>query len=275
MKFKAIFIDIDGTLMDGKGDISERNIANIARLRQAGVFTVIDTGRNLADAKSILEMTGFTLPVIGANGSYITDDNCEDVVFESAIPPDACQEVVRVCREYGALPSFSTQWYFYSEKGFLRFAEMTRPEWQIREKENLIGEPLCIEPDGWERFIVDNRIVKCNLFHEDDRVLARIRKKMAALRAVSLASKGDHNIEYNNRGVTKGSGLRWYLKAHGLKKEESMAVGDGDNDLSMLNSAGFGVAMGNSYAGLLKKADYITDSVANDGLSHVLEKFVE
>ena len=273
MKFKAIFIDIDGTLMDGKGDISERNIANIARLRQAGVFTVIDTGRNLADAKSILEMTGFTLPVIGANGSYITDDECKNVVFESAMSPKACREIVKICREYGALPSFSTRWCFYAEKGFLRFAEMTRPEWQIRDKENLIGEPFYIEPDGWERFIAGNAVVKCNLFHEDDRVLARIQKEMVALHAVSLASRGEYNIEYNNRGVTKGSGLRWYLRAHGLKKEESMAVGDGDNDLSMLKSAGFGVAMGNSYAGLLKKADYITESIVNDGLSQVLEKF--
>ena len=273
MKFKAIFIDIDGTLMDGKGNISERNIANIARLRQAGVWIIIDTGRNLADAKRILEMTGFILPVIGANGSYITDDNCRDAVFESPMQPNVCREVVRICRKYGALPSFSTRWYFYPEKGFMRFAEMTRPEWQIREKENLIGEPLYIEPDGWDRFIAENIIVKCNLYHEDDKILAKIQKEMTGLHAVSLASKGEHNVEYNNHGVTKGSGLRWFLRAHGLKKEESMAVGDGDNDLSMLNSAGFGVAMGNSYAGLLKKADYVTENIANDGLSYVLEKY--
>ena len=93
-------------------------------------------------------------------------------------------------------------------------------------------------------------------------------------RGLELVGSLRYNIEINAAGVNKGKGLVNLGRMLGIRREEIMACGDGDNDIVMLKEAGFGVAMANGEEKVKEAADYITLSNEEDGVADVIEKFV-
>ena len=83
-----------------------------------------------------------------------------------------------------------------------------------------------------------------------------------------------HNIEINRRGVNKGQSLRWLAKTLGLTMENVVAIGDSDNDLTMLRAAGLGIAMGNAAQNIRLTADAVTASNAECGVTQAIETYI-
>src|SRR3712207_9057504 len=86
-----------------------------------------------------------------------------------------------------------------------------------------------------------------------------------------VSSLGD-NFEIMNKGVSKGRGVQELAEFYGLTKDEVICIGDGENDLSMIEYAGLGIAMGNAPNFIKEKANYITDTNDNDGVAKAIEK---
>ena len=80
-------------------------------------------------------------------------------------------------------------------------------------------------------------------------------------------------VDVTAKGNTKQNGIDQIIRHFGIKLEETMAFGDGGNDISMLRHAGIGVAMGNANDNVKAVADYVTTSVDEDGIAHALEQF--
>ena len=120
-----------------------------------------------------------------------------------------------------------------------------------------------------------NTVEKFNLFfkkeREDDRTKAR--EALNQFSDLSITSSLGNNLEINHKDATKGNGLASLAAYLGLKKEEVMACGDGENDISMLDEAGIGVAMGNASDLVKRAADVVTLTNDQDGVAYAIEKW--
>ena len=271
MQYKSVFIDIDGTTMDGKGQISDRTVKTIQRLIESGVLVAVNTGRVLAEVQDILQAMGLRLPVIGANGGYYTDDFGQNVIYNSRMPAEDCLRIIELCNKYKVLPCFSTPMHFHPQQPFLEIISQKMPSWQTHAQQAHVEAPQCIEPKDWPQFLQRETAVKCSILLLGTPMVAQLKRELAAMGTLELTSESELLIEYNNAGTTKGSGMLHYLAAQGLKAQDAVAIGDGDNDLPMLQQAGLGVAMGNADPRLQQAADYVTGTIGQDGLATALE----
>lgn len=274
MQQKMVFIDIDGTTMDEQGRVSQRTINTIRRLKENGIPVVVNTGRILAEVQDILQVMGLHLPVIGANGGYYTDDLGQEIVYTSRMPADQCLRIIELCKKYKVLPCFSTPMHFHPQKPFLEIVSQKMPGWQEHAQRAHVETPQCIDATEWPRFLQRETAVKCSIILLDSPQVTQLKRELEDMGTLELTSESQMLIEYNNIGTTKGSGMLHYLAAHGLQAQNAVAVGDGDNDLPMLQQAGFSVAMGNADLLLQQAANYITGTVWKDGLAMALEKFL-
>jgi hypothetical protein len=272
MQKKIVFIDIDGTTMDENGQISSRTVHTIQRLKEAGIPVVVNTGRILAEVQDILQTVGLHLPVIGANGGYYTDDMGQEVIYTSRMPADQCLRIIEICKNYEVLPCFSTPMHFHPQKPFLEIVAQKLPGWQEHAQRAHVEIPQCVDAAEWPQFLQRETAVKCSIVLLDTPKTTQLKRELEDMGTLELTSENQILIEYNNIGTTKGSGMLHYLAAHGLQAQHAVAVGDGDNDLPMLQQAGFSIAMGNADALLHQVADYTTDTVWEDGLATALEK---
>jgi len=117
-------------------------------------------------------------------------------------------------------------------------------------------------------------VEKINLFFPEIEERTKVRKVLEEIDGILITSSMPTNLEINAPGATKGGGIRRLAEHLGLKREQTMAMGDGENDFSMILEAGIGVAMKNGRPDLCKAADYITDTNDEDGVASAIYRFV-
>ena len=118
-------------------------------------------------------------------------------------------------------------------------------------------------------------VVKCLMLAEENR-LAEVEQKLQLELAgeLAVARSKPFFLEFTEAGVTKGTSLEWLANRLGIKRADVIACGDGNNDLSMIEWAGLGVAMANAADTVKEKAQYMTASNDEDGIALVVEKFM-
>ena len=120
-----------------------------------------------------------------------------------------------------------------------------------------------------------NEILKCICINENNlRNIEEIKMRLKKIDTIEVVSSNHNNFEIMNKGVSKGKAVETLAKEYGILKDEVIAIGDGENDLSMISYAGLGVAMGNSSDYIKEHADYVTDTNVNGGVGKVIKKFV-
>lgn len=207
-----------------------------------------------------------------SNGARILDTADERVLEERLLTAELGKKALEICGKYDTL-----QEIYFDGQGYAPEDKMTCVE---RYHKN---------PNMWE-YIRKTRIPVKDLFEMLDREnrgmdkvqalfadMEERRKAWAELDAQSgleLVGSLKYNIEINAAGVNKGTGLIHLGEMLGIRREEIMACGDGDNDTAMLRSVGLGVAMANAEDQVKEAADYITLSNEEDGVADAIEKFV-
>lgn len=256
----AVFFDYDGTLMDRDQGVSAPTAKSrdaIRQLKQNGYLAVLCTGRSLAyipqDAKN-LEFDGY----ITTNGAYGQMNGTE--LFNQPLEEELVQSFQNACE-------------------------------QLRISYTLEGQDECFyrafSPlyDGWlKRFHISTE----SLLPMEQRKHTAINKMMIVydeeeqrnqlLKAFGNRLVFDQHIQYTScdvsrRGTNKGTGVEQFLAHINLSPKQAYAIGDSDNDLEMIRIAGTGIAMEKHSERLGQSADYITDSVANDGVAKALAHF--
>jgi Cof subfamily protein (haloacid dehalogenase superfamily) len=122
---------------------------------------------------------------------------------------------------------------------------------------------------------VTEPVVKVLMLKEPE-ILAKVEKKLQKEFAGSLSIMRSKPffLEFTESGVTKGTSLNSLIQQLGIIRDEVIAIGDGNNDLSMIQFAGLGVAMGNASEAIKAQADFITETNMNDGVAKVVEEFI-
>ena len=270
LKYKMLVTDMDYTLLNKEKKVSDRNREALRRAMEKGVHMVVATGRIYTSARIYAKLLGLDTPIIASNGALIKD--ASKTIFRDILSQDTVREMLRLCHKYGVYCHFFTENTIYSEK--LINVSLRYTEWN-----KYMGEEdqvkIRIVDDGEE--IVEaakSEVLKAVVFDDDDEKIQKLRDGIMETGIVSVSQSMKHNLEVMNKGVNKGNAVRILAQMYGINREEIIAIGDNENDISMIEYAGLGIAMGNAEELLKRAADHVTGDYQEDGVAEAIEKFI-
>lgn len=253
---KAIFFDIDGTLVSFKTHrIPEPTIQAIHKVREKGIKAFIATGRPrlVLDSLDGLEFDGF----ITVNGGYCTTEK-GDIIYKNAVPQKDIQALI----EYQKTEPFPC--IFVREHDmFLNF--VNEDVETILKLLNFPPVPIKSNEEAAESEIF--QLVSFLTQEREDRIMPKVLPDCDSARWHPLFT------DAIARGNSKQRGIDEILKFYGIDLSETMAFGDGGNDISMLKHAATSIAMGNAEDKVKAVADYVTTSVDDEGIPNALKHF--
>ena len=273
MAIKLVLLDLDGTLLNSDKLIPPENYAALERAYKAGVHIVPCTGRFFDGMPQVVRDLPFFRYAITVNGAQIYDRETDTVLHRCEISPDDAQ---RIYARLETMPviydCFMDGWGYMDRKNYDRIDEFIPIPWMSQMVKDL-RKPV----DDFRSFMrAQNKgVQKIQMFFRDqDERKACWDELIRLFPEMAVTSALVNNVEINAKNANKGEALRVLCRHLGLEIRESMAFGDGNNDLSMIRAAGLGVAMGNAAEELKAAAGYITDTNDNAGVAKAMEKFV-
>ncbi len=272
MDYKLICIDMDGTLLNDKKNISERNLKTIRLADQKGVRIAVCTGRIFTSAEFFSDLLGVKSPVIASNGAYIREKNGDEVVYKATLGVEKCKKLLSIYRQYNLAPHYYTKDTIFIEK-MLSSSKFYEEVNKTLPVDNQIKIELVKD---WNEVFhkYEKEILKGIAVNDDIDKIQGAKSALRDMEDFEVVSSRFDNFEVMNKGVSKGSAVKFLADYYGIAKEQVICIGDSENDLSMIKFAGLGVAMGNGNNEVKAAASYITDDNNCDGVSKVIEKFV-
>lgn len=267
MDYRMIVLDLDGTLTNSKKEMTPRTREALLRAEKKGVKVVLASGRPtygitaLADELDFKTYGGY---ILAFNGGRITDCSTGKVVYDQPLDPAVVPPLYDMVKAHGM------EMLTYQDEKIAA----TRKANKYVLHEAFINKMPVVE---YADFVNEVRypINKClvvgdpaPLHQLELQVVEAFKGRMDAYRSAGFF------LECVPPGIDKSNSLRQLIKTLGISREQVIACGDGYNDQSMIEFAGLGVAMANAPKDIQDKADYITYSNEEDGVAHVVEKFL-
>lgn len=265
-----IFLDIDGTLCDISGSVPKSAITAIQAARQNGHKVFLCTGRSKGEIYQKILDIGFD-GLIGGAGAYVECEN--SVLFHKSIEQNRLNKLVKYLIENKiAFVLETNQGVFIQEEDIRILKRIFQASKFIKssEAEEYMG---ILNPIGsiWEAKEV-NKVLFFNSNKSIQEIQEEFKEDFMVL-ANSIGGFGDVSGEISNRNINKATGIQIVLDYFGKTKDAVIAIGDGPNDVEMLQFAGVGIAMGNASKELKQIADEVTDSVSENGIYNSFQKY--
>ena len=274
---KLLAIDIDGTLLDSRAQFPERVKHGLARAHQAGLHVVLCTGRRYRTAAPVAQEAGLPLPLVCHSGALIKHTRSHQTLFARPFEHDDLPLLLDALEELGLVPmayadTFENGTDFYLQRG----APLT-----TYHRDYLAKNQGCYELVEDLRRDVPAPVLQVCTFDEVE-VLRRHKPLLAerlgervSCHLLSSAKYLGHFLEFQHGAASKWSALAVLCRSLGVAPGEVVAIGDDENDISMLRSAGLGVAMANAPYEVKSAADIVAPSNDEDGVALVIEKLLE
>ncbi len=268
MKYKMIVLDLDGTLTNRDKVITPRTRDALMEAQERGVKVVLASGRPIYGVMPLAEelhLENYGSYILSFNGGMITNCRTKENVYEKKLPIEINRKVIELAKEE-RVSSILT----YQDAMIITDNE----ECPYVKIESNINRLKIRQVDQMADYV--NFAVPKFLMTDDGDYLALVeaRVKAALGRDFSVYRSEPFFLEILPKGIDKAQSLEQLLKILGMQREEMIACGDGYNDISMIQYAGLGVAMENAVLPVRKAADYVTLSNNDDGVAHVVEKFL-
>lgn len=274
---KLVALDLDGTLFDNSSRISKRNLTAIRSITDKGIHVVISTGRPFEGIPfDQIKGTGINY-AITANGSGIYEISTGKCLYENAMDEELVTPILNFL-----LTRDIHMDAFIDGKGYTPI--------QCVETAQKLTVPSSIKNyiittrtrlDNILQFIHENQLkvqkMTLNFYPAADGTLIdreTVRKFLVSNPSITTVCGGYNNLEFTRADANKGVGLRKLAEILGVNPDATMAIGDTENDLAIIEAAGIGVAMGNATDAVKAKADYVTTSNTEDGVAAAIEHFI-
>lgn len=268
MKYKLLVLDVDGTLLNDEREISKRTLAALLKVQQMGVRIVLASGRptyGLMPLAKTLELGNYGGVVLSYNGCQIIKAQNGEILFERRINPEMLPYLEKKARKNG----FAI--FTYHDDTLITDS----PDNEYIKNEALLNNLKIIREDEFSTAI-DFAPCKCMLVSDKEKALIGLEQHWEKRLAGTLDAfrSEPYFLEVVPCGVNKANTLGALLEHLGVTREEVIAVGDGVCDVTMLQLAGMGVAMGHSQDSVKICADYVTASNEEDGVALAVEKLI-
>lgn len=266
----AVLVDLDGTLLDGRGHLTARTVAAVHALEQAGLRVLVCTGRSIAGARRIHRDLGLATPVVAYNGSWIGPLDGPPVVFHPI--HDEHLAHLEAAEQRAA--------FVFRHHGESKFTRATQHAHHVRVAswyENVVHVPEGTPLPGGD-------LLRVSLFYDSaeqgeeawDALVppARAHLHRETFPLAMFPDFTDSHLvlcEVQRKGRGKAAGLDFLQEHHGIPPQRVVAVGDQTNDIPMLREAGLAVAMGNAVRPLRELAHLVIGHHAEEGFAAWVE----
>ena len=287
--YKLVAVDLDGTLLNQYGDVTENTKRVIKNVMRKGTQVVLASGRSIDSIQNISNEIGASRYIVAGNGAVLYDIEEQKNLYENYIPIEKAKKIIDICEENSIFYNIYTNkkivtknlrynvLYYYKEN--LKKAD--------RKKTNI---DIVDSIQDYVKNMRDEKIMKIFICDETASVFNSIMKKFEEIPNVEtldvshmsrkVIKKGtlEFPIEYyyteiSMKNVDKWNAIEFLINKMGINKDEVIAIGDNMNDKKMIEEAGLGITMEGSTPVVTDVANYITANNNNEGVAKALEKF--
>jgi len=266
--YKAIFIDIDGTLRNSQRQLTSKTAEAIKKVTERGILVIICSGRPRKYTENVSKKANASRYVITSNGGSIYDYEEERVLFKSVMDKQACIELYKIAQDIGA-----------------RFIMDVGENRVVNRLKLFDGSEEELKIDI-ETFVRTKDIIQCVVADKDFDKIKSIKPQIENLKNVaiknqhkslldeSIPKEGSIYYDVANKENDKGAAIKKLCSILDIDLKDTVGIGDDYNDLSMFKVVGHSVAMGNANDEIKALVDEVTASNDEDGVARFLEKIL-
>ena len=266
MSYKLIALDIDGTLLNSRKQLPAETVIAVQKACAAGKIVAFDTGRAVSELQDLSLLLPEVRYAVFASGAGIYDLHCKKASALRGIPRGQAEFIFSVVRPKDVMPQI-----VLPDKDVIQASHMEQLEhFHMGVYRPLYRKAMTLVPDLYAfAAACQEEMLKINLYHADPAERIRTREQLSSL-DIEKAYSEVSSLECSARGVDKGTGLLNLCRELGIAPEECIAVGDADNDLPMLRTAGLGIAMGNAAEHIKTAADLVVSDLDRGGCAQAV-----
>ena len=288
--YKLIAVDLDGTMLNSYGVVTEQTKKSIKRSIEKGTDVIIASGRPIDSIKTIAKEIGSENYFIAGNGALIYDIKKDEIIYEKYMSKRKILEIIKICEEN------SISYNVYTDKTIL--AKALKYNVLYYHKENLKKEEnkkthINIVENMYEyvKNMKEEKFLKVTVCDDNKSIFNSIIRKLRQLDDIEVLDvlhmsrktirqgTEDITIEYyyteiSSANVDKWEALKFLMNRLNISSNELIAIGDNINDEKMIKNAGLGIAMKGCNPEIQKIADYITDTNNDDGVGKAIDNFI-
>ena len=260
-----MLLDLDDTLLNSKGELSQSTETAVRASVDKGVIVAIASGRMHTSILPYVERLNTHGPVVSYNGALIKDSLTGKTIYSNPVPLDLAKRVLAFAKQKNIFCQFYTEQDYFFEK-HCDLSEMYFASTGIKGLD--LGDDLDekINEAPLKILFIDFDIDKIM------NVLNELEEEFGELLYITR-SKGQY-IEIMNKNVNKGAALLYMCELFSIDIKNTMAIGDGLNDLEMIKKAGVGIAVETAADGLKQAAEIVCGSADDDGPARIIEQIV-
>lgn len=287
--YKLIAIDLDGTMLNSYGIVTEKTKNAILNAQNKGIEVIIASGRPIDSIRTIAKEIKSENYFISGNGAILYDIKNDKILYENTLNKNKVLEILKICEEN------SIFYNIYTEKEIISKALNYNVLYYYKENLNKDEENkthINIVENIYNYVLDhDEKIVKITICDKHQMIFNSIMKKLKEIsdievlevshmsRKIIRQGTEDVPIEYyyteiSAKDVDKWNAIKILADKNKIKEEEIVTIGDNANDKKMIENAGLGVAMKGSTPNIINIAKYVTDTNDNDGVAMVLNNLI-
>lgn len=279
MKIKLIALDLDGTLLDSNGIISNKTCDAIKEAVKRGIEIVPATGRNIGLICEEIKAIDGIRYAITSNGAAVIDIREEKVIFSNFINLDILKRIIDLIKNYPIVIELYADGHAYVDRDVFDNPE----KYNLNENQIHLMAYNHILIDNFFNLIdesKDTNWIKCvekiNIPFLNEDIKKKVLKNLSdEVNEIKITSSGKDNLEINISSANKGNGLEKLVNILGIRLEEVAAIGDNNNDIEMIEISGLGIAMGNAIDEIKNKAGYVTVDNDKNGAAEAIIKILD
>lgn len=279
-----IAVDMDGTLLNSRGQITDRTLAVLQKCLDQGHHVLPATGRALPLLpEKIKALRGISYGVLG-NGSVVWNWKRECAWYTKRLPEGSALQILRDVRELYHMQQEKegevSRYYAEVIADGKVYADGLDRQYFLTAKiegnfaEYMLSNHVYVEKLEEQQEILE-KAEKVNIFFEDVSFSEKIREKWQNVKGIYTTTSVAGNAEFTAEGVNKGRGLAILKERLTIPEDHLIAIGDNENDVEMFKEAGISVAMGNAKDPVKQQADFVAADNDHDGAAEFLEKFLK
>ncbi len=288
--YKLVVVDLDGTILNSYGEISETTKESVKKCLEKGAKIVIASGRPIDSIKTIANELGIEEYFIAGNGALIYDLKKDEIIYENYMKKEKVLEIIKICEDN------SISYNVYTDKTILttnlKFNVLYYYKENLKKEENKKTNVSIVENMyNYVKNLNEEKFLKITICDESATIFNSIVRTLKEINDVEILEvshmsrkiikQGTEEIpieyyytEISAKNVDKWDAVEYLARKLNIGNEEIIAIGDNINDKKMIENAGLGVAMKGSAPDVINVANIVTDSNDNDGVAKILEKYI-
>ncbi len=267
MAYKLIAVDVDGTLLDSNSSLSDETREAVKKAVEKGVIFTISTGRPIQGVRPLMkqmDLEEYDFPVITYNGAMALTYKTGEIIYSQNLSKEDARQIIELGRKL--------------KTDVMVWANNNLYTLELNQKAldySSISKVTPYEIDDLDK-VLDLGVTKV-LWYDEVETIARYEREIGSELGdnVNFHSSRPYFLEFVDKRASKAIAMEKIGQKYNISREEMIAVGDGFNDISMIEYAGMGVAMGNAAPEVKEKAKFVTLSNDEHGVAHVIYTFIK